>query len=61
MANNDGIEAVGCLVVLLPILLAVLLFVYGVFVIVMRNAFGIDLPNPLDWLPPDWAEFLRGG
>ena len=35
-----------------------LLVFYGVAVLVLRHAFGLDLPNPLDWLPPDWRRRL---
>ena len=45
--------SIGCLLALL--LFGVLLLVaYGVIVIVLRNAFGIELPNPLNWLPLGW-------
>lgn len=61
MASGDDTAAgCGCIVLGLPLFLAFLLLVYGVFVIVMREAFGIELPNPLNWLPPAWVEFLRG-
>ncbi len=45
--------SIGCL---LALLLFVVLFLvaYGVIVIVLRSAFGIELPNPLNWLPPEW-------
>lgn len=45
----------GCGLIVLPLFL---LFWYGVFVLVMRHAFGIELPNPVDWLPPEWAEYI---
>lgn len=48
----------GCLLIGVPILAAALLVAYGVVVIVLRSAFGIELPNPLDWLPPDWRKLI---
>ena len=34
---------------------ALFLFVaYGVAAIILRYAFGLVLPNPLDLLPPEW-------
>lgn len=32
----------------------VLLLLYGIAVLIFRNAFGVELPNPADWLPTDW-------
>lgn len=53
----DGCCGLGCLI-MIPFLIVILLFIYGVFVLVMRSAFGIELPNPIDWLPPDWRDFI---
>jgi hypothetical protein len=36
----------------------VLLIMYGVVVIVFRQAFGVELPNPVDWLPTEWRQML---
>lgn len=58
--NRDGEALIGCLIGL-PIVGLVLLFCYGVFVLVIRYAFGIELPNPLDILPAEWADLLRAG
>lgn len=30
------------------------LFLYGIVLLVFRHAFGVELPNPFDLLPPDW-------
>jgi hypothetical protein len=35
-----------------------LLVLYGIVVLIMRHAFGIELPNPFDWLPPEWRQKL---
>jgi hypothetical protein len=31
-----------------------LLVMYGVVTIILRSAFGIELPNPILWLPSRW-------
>lgn len=53
-------DAMGCLMV--PFALAYLavvgVFFYGVAVLVFRHAFGVELPNPFIWLPPDWQRWL---
>lgn len=56
--GGDEVAGCGCMLILLPMFGAGLLLVYGVFVLVMRAAFGIELPNPVDWLPPEWAEYI---
>jgi hypothetical protein len=35
-----------------------LLVIYGVAVIVLRHAFGLECPNPFDWLPTEWRQKL---
>jgi hypothetical protein len=37
----------------------ILLILYGIAVLIFRNAFGVELPNPLDWVPSDWR--LKSG
>jgi len=32
----------------------ILLLLYGIAVLIFRNAFGVELPNPADWVPTDW-------
>mgnify|MGYP003146372423 CR=1 FL=1 len=62
MANGFDEEAVagcGCILAV-PVMLVALLIAYGVLVIVIRNAFGVELPNPVDLLPTDWADDVRG-
>ncbi len=50
-------DAGGYLAIILAIILGVpflaflLLVAYGAVVIVFREAFGVELPNPFDWLP----------
>jgi hypothetical protein len=51
-------ENVGCAglfvgLIALPIRIVVVLFWYGLAMLVFRYAFGIELPNPFDWLPPE--------
>ena len=31
-----------------------LLVAYGVVLLIFRNAFGVELPNPFDWLGLSW-------
>ena len=54
MATQDsGCTFLGCLLVVPS-----LLFWYAVAVVVFRYAFGIDLPNPLNYLMPDWQQHI---
>jgi len=61
----SGENPLGCLFALigLAVSLAVTgffsLLLYGVAVIVFRMAFGIELPDPISWLPTEWQERLR--
>jgi hypothetical protein len=48
------------LVIGVPFALALLLVTYGVAVIVLRTAFGIELPNPVHWLPESWQSHIPG-
>jgi hypothetical protein len=55
MASQDsGCGFVGCL-----LLVPSLLFWYVAAVVVFRYAFGIELPNPLSHLMPDWQHIPR--
>jgi len=54
-----GLLALGGLALTLTIWLAVILFWYGIALLFLRYAFGIELPNPIDWLPQDIAKKLR--
>ena len=56
--NNDGCLGYGCLIIMIPISVAILLLIYGLAVIILRAAFGIELPNPVDWLPDSWREYI---
>lgn len=58
LAGCAGCAGFGCALIGITILAGMLLFAYGVVVLVMRSAFGIELPNPVDWLPPEWAEYI---
>ena len=35
-----------------------LLIAYGVIILIFRHAFGIELPNPFEFLPAEWRERL---
>lgn len=55
MASQDrGCAFLGCL-----LLVPSLFFWYVVAVVVFRYAFGIELPNPLNYLMPDWQHIPR--
>ena len=59
MADNSG----GCAglfvgLIALPFGIAVILFWYGLAMLVFRYAFGVELPNPFDWLPPEWQKYI---
>jgi len=54
MDDEDGC---GCFFVLIGVPIA-LLIGYGVIILLFRYAFGIELPNPFDWLPTEWREKL---
>ena len=56
---GDGCAAIGCLVFAVPLFIGFLMLIYGVAVLVFRNAFGIELPNPFDYLPSDWREWFE--
>ncbi len=54
MASRDGGCAfLGCLIVIPN-----LLFWYWVLVLIFRYTFGIELPNPLNYLTPDWQQHI---
>ena len=55
---DDFLGGCGCLFVVLIGLPIALLIGYGAIVLLFRYAFGIELPNPFDWLPPEWLEKL---
>jgi hypothetical protein len=40
--------------------LIVLPFSLIIAVLVFRFAFGAELPNPIDWLPESWREYIHG-
>ena len=46
----DRIKIAAMYGIMLVIAGAVLLTVYGVVVIVFRSAYGVELPNPFDWI-----------
>ena len=48
----------AAMVVTLAFSAFMLLGMYGVAVLVLRHAFGIELPNPVGWLPPEWQRKL---
>ncbi len=58
MANESGCGAIIALPFVLALFAIILLFWYGIAVLVFRFAFGIDLPNPVDWLPPEWQKHI---
>jgi hypothetical protein len=29
---------------------------YGVVLLIFRHAFGLELPNPIEWLPAEWRQ-----
>lgn len=35
------------------------LIVYGIAIIVFRQAYGVDLPNPIRWLSNHWPNGFR--
>lgn len=49
-----GILTLVAAVIALTVGTTFLLVGYGVLVLVFRHAFGVELPNPFDWLPPEW-------
>ncbi len=56
------VEAIGALMAFtLAAVMALisLLIAYGVIMLIFRHAFGVELPNPFDWLPTEWQEPLR--
>lgn len=57
MAIGDDILAgtIGCLFAAVVGSFILLLF-YGAIVILFRYAFGVELPNPFDFLPADWQK-----
>jgi hypothetical protein len=56
--NNGGCGEAFAGLFVLPLLALVLLFWYGAAVLVFRYAFGIDLPNPIEWLPAEWQKHI---
>jgi len=42
----------------IPVVLATLLVTYWLVVIILRQAGGIELPDPIDWLPTEWRKHL---
>ena len=40
------------------ILLLGFTLLYGVMVFFFQHTLGIQLPNPLDWIPPKWQHWL---
>jgi hypothetical protein len=50
--RNELGEFLGCLI-MVPVGIIGLLVSYGVVAIVFRFAFGVELPNPVDWLPSE--------
>jgi hypothetical protein len=42
----------------IPLVLASLLVAYWLVVIILRQAGGIELPDPIDWLPTEWRQHL---
>ena len=55
---NDAAGLFG-MAVALVVSGAILLVWYGVALLVFRHAFGIELPNPIQLLPAEWAWHLR--
>lgn len=35
-----------------------LLALYGAILLIFRHAFGVELPNPIDYIPSDWRAVL---
>lgn len=60
---GSGDDLAGCLGCLgcLPVVAFLGLLLYGIAALVFRAAFGIELPNPFDWLPPGWQEYIPRG
>ena len=56
---NDQNEMGGCgVLIMLPFSVISLLVMYGITVLVFRFAFGVELPNPIDYLPDSWREHI---
>ena len=47
------VGGIGCLIAI-----PVLLFWYGAAILVFKYAFGVELPNPINHLPPEWQEHI---
>jgi hypothetical protein len=56
----DDQNEMGCLgaLIMLPFAAISLLVIYGITMLVFRFAFGVELPNPIDWLPESWREHI---
>jgi hypothetical protein len=50
LANSFGLGPVSGCLVSVAVLVVLLLFFYGIVVIVFREAFGVELPNPFGLL-----------
>ena len=42
----------------IPVVLASLLVAYWLVVTILRLVGGIELPDPIDWLPTEWTQHL---
>jgi hypothetical protein len=63
MKDNEGPGLLGGLFLLLSMGIIQLAFaafffllLYGVVIIIFRYAFGVELPNPFSYVPPDWRQ-----
>jgi hypothetical protein len=53
-------EGNGCATVIIgvPLFLIWIVVAYGIVTLVFRYAFGIQLPNPVGWLPVEWQHYI---
>jgi hypothetical protein len=47
------VGGIGCLIAI-----PVLIFWYGAAILVFRYAFGVELPNPVNYLPQEWQQHI---
>ena len=42
----------------IPLIIVSLLIAYWLVVVILRQAVGIELPDPVAWLPAEWRQHL---
>jgi hypothetical protein len=55
-SNGGGIVELFAGLVGLAFAALWLLIAYGAIILIFRHAFGIELPNPFEFLPAEWRE-----